>query len=67
MKPMVIESTKLQKFLDAIFGQNEKEENRLYVCVFTLFFIRTRGSFLLKILRTIQPQQKNKVSNFQLK
>jgi len=33
-------------------------------------FIRTRGLFLLKFknkLRTIQPRQKNKVSNFQLK
>jgi len=35
------------------------------------FFIRTRGSFiaqnLRKKLKTIQPQQKNKVSNFEFK
>jgi len=34
------------------------------------FFIRTRGSFCSKFknkLRAIQPRQKNKVSNFQLK
>jgi len=48
----------------------------LCVCLLTLSitlffyknnFIRTRGSFFAQNLRTTQPQQKNKVSNFQLK
>jgi len=42
----------------------------LSVSILHLFFRRTRGSFLFKFknkLRTIQPRQKNKVTNFQLK